>query len=95
MHSTILYSPEAKESWGKLTAAINSIIKNSQDMAAQIFKAGMQIQIVNTSMETMESYLGDPDPRKALETLSLNENECTTMIGLAKEAGDIMEKVHV
>jgi len=46
-------------------------------------------------METMESYLGDPDPRKALETLSLNENECTTMIGLAKEAGDIMEKVHV
>jgi ribosomal protein L21 len=31
-------------------------------MAALIFKGGMQIQVVNSSLEKMESYLDDPDP---------------------------------
>ena len=59
-------------------------------MAADIFKAGMLIQVINTSMENMEVYLSDKDDKKALEMLRLNKAECENMIKIAKEAALLM-----
>lgn len=49
-------------------------------MVANIFKAGMQIQVVNASMENMESYLSESDEKNAIERVRLNKNECEEMI---------------
>ena len=55
----------------------------------------MQVQIVNSSVETMEEFLSDKDEKKAIEKLRLNKKECQSMIEIAQEAAQLMEEVHV
>ena len=52
---------------------------DSQKMAAEIFKAGMQIQVINASMGNMMMFLSNNDEKKALELLRLNRKECESM----------------
>ena len=39
-----------------------------------IYSAGMQMQIVNSSMENIESILNDKDPKKAFDMLKYNKD---------------------
>ncbi len=64
-------------------------------MAADIFKAGMQIQVINASMENMETYMSNNDEKKALEMLRLNKKECLNIIEIAKKAADLMRERHL
>lgn len=73
-------SPKVRETWEKIKNKITDIIENSQKNAVKVFKAGMQVQIVNSSVETMEEFLCDKDEKKAIEKLRLNKKESQSMI---------------
>ncbi len=44
-----------------------------------IYRAGMQMQIVNSCLERIESILDDKDPKKALEKLRFSKDEFASM----------------
>lgn len=50
-------SEQAAVRWGKIKEGVVTIMRNSQEMAKQMFDAAMKIKVVNGSIEQMEKTL--------------------------------------